>query len=178
MNKNYTKFIDFFKKHNLYDAEAFKYIEEHSIEFDYYDEEMMNIRGIYYNFNKANKLTGFTLYLPYLDNNKMTSFVRIRPYIQALFAYKELGRNYKPGADSEIMALYFEKIYLQENPIAELKNYFNRILTSIKIQDTEPKYKIALNAQDEFESYNAKNNLDFKKMQTKAKRLSRKYSRR
>lgn len=139
---------------------------------------MMNVRGIYYNFNKNNKLTGFILYLPYLDHNKMTSFIRIRPYIQALFAYKELGRNYKPEADSEIIALYFEKIYLQENPITELKNYFNRILTSIKIQDTEPKYKIALNAQDEFKSYNIQKNLDFKEMQTKARRLSKKYSQR
>ena len=178
MNKNYTAFIDFFKRHNLYDEETFKYIENHSIEFDYYDEEMMNVRGIYYNFNRANKLTGFTLYLPYIDNNKMTSFLRVRPYIQALLAYKKLGRNYKPKADSEIIVLYFEKIYLQENPIAELKNYFNTILTGIKIQDTEQKYKIALSAQDDFELYCTKNNLSFKEMQTKAKRLSRKYNRR
>ena len=87
----YKKFIDFFK-HGLYNEEIFKYIKIHTTPFDCYDEEMMNIRGIYLSYDK-NILTNFKLYLPYI-NSEIAAFINIHPYIHAIYAYQKLGKIY------------------------------------------------------------------------------------
>ena len=174
MNTYYTKFINFFKKYELYNEEIFNYIEDRTIKFDYYDEELINIRGIYYNYNKTNQLTNFKLYLPYI-NSEMTIFMNIRPYIQAIYAYTKLEKKYKANAECELIAFYFEKKYLQDNPNQEIEKYLNNIYTTIKKQETEQKYKIALNVQPDLEKYIEKNKPTFKELQKKAKKLSRNY---
>ena len=177
MNKNYyTNFINFFKKHGLYNEEIFNYIARNTTSFDYYDEELMNIRGIYYKYNELKELTSFKLYLPYIDS-EITAFMNIRPYIQAIYAYTKLGKKHKANAECETIALYFEKLYLQENPNQQLEEYLNNIHTSIKEQKTEKKYKIALNAESDLKKYIEENNPSFNELQRKAKRLSRKYRR-
>ena len=175
MNKNYyTKFINFFIKHQLYDEETFKYIERNTTRFGYYDEELMNIRGIYYSFNEIGQLTKFKLYLPYIDS-EITAFMNIRPYIQAIQAYKKIGKKYKENANIEMIALSLEKIYLKENPNQEIKEYFNKIYTSIKEQETEKKYKVALKAEPELSEYFQKNISNFTKLNRKARILARRY---
>lgn len=174
MNNNiYITFIDFFKRHGLYEEEMFKYIKNSSTSFNYYDESM-NIRGIYYVFNSNKELTGFNLCIPHIDDER-TAFINIRPYIQAIYAYKNLGKKYKINAESEMIALYFEKLYLQEHPNVELENYLNQIQESIKNDNSQTNYQIALNAQEELEKYTREKNPNFQKMQRKARRLTRKY---
>ncbi len=173
MNTNYNKFIDFFKKYNLYNEEVFNYIKQQTIIFSIYNEELMNVRGICYNYNKLEQLTSFTLYVPYINNEK-TAFMNIRPYVQAICAYPKLGKKYKTAADIEIIAFYFERLYLQDNPNQELEEYLNKIYTRIRDEETETNYKIALNAQPMLEEYAKVTNPNFKKIQNKAKKLSKK----
>lgn len=172
----YIKFINFFKKHGLYNEEAFKYIQENTKRFSYYEEELMNIRGIYYTYNENNELISFKLYLPFIDSEK-TAFINIRPYIQAIYAYTKLEKKYKDNAVCEMIAMHFEKLYLEEYPNITLQSYLNNIYTNIQKQETESKYTIALKAQKELDKYYQNKNPNFKNLQNKAKRLSRKYRR-
>lgn len=175
MNKNYyTEFINFFKRHGLYNKEIFKYIETNTEKFDYYNEDMMNIRGIYYNYDKQNNLVDFKLYLPFI-NNEITAFINIRPYIKAIYAYPKLGKKYKENAASEMIVLYFERLYLKENPSKEIETYLNNIYKSINEEKEQSKYKIALNAQSELEEFSQISNPSFQNLQKKAKKLFRKH---
>ena len=57
MEKNYYQiFIEFLKKHNLYNEEAIKYLHKQGIFFDYYEEENRDFIGCYYILNKSNVL--------------------------------------------------------------------------------------------------------------------------
>ena len=106
---------------------------------------MMNIRGIYLSYDK-NILTNFKLYLPYI-NSEITAFINIRPYIHAIYAYQKLGKIYNANAECEMVSLYFERLYPQENPNNEIEEYLNNIYVAINKERAESKYKVALIAQ-------------------------------
>lgn len=176
MNNNYyTKFIDFFKTLGLYNEIIFKYIYENTERFSYYDEEKMNIRGFYPIFFKKKELIGFKLYLPFIEN-EITAFMNIRPYIQAIHAYTKIGTKYKTNAESEMLAMYYEKLYLNQNPNEQIKDELNMIYTKIREKNTKKKYRIALNAQQELEEFCKKESPDFDKLKRKARNLTKKYS--
>lgn len=175
MKENYyTKFVNFFKKHGLYNEEIFKYINKNTERFNYYSEEITNIRGLYHYYNKYNELISFKLYLPHIEDN-ITAIINIRPYIQAIYAYPNLGKKHSSNIDVEIIAIYFEKLYLKENPDPELENYLNNIYTSIKKENNNNEYQIALNAQEKLKNYQQRKKTNLKKLQRKAKKLSKKY---
>ena len=54
------------------------------------------------------------------------------PYIQALYAYKNLGKKYKVTSEVEILAMYYERLFIKENPHQESEEYLNNIYKSIK----------------------------------------------
>lgn len=177
MKKNYyTEFINFFKKHNLYDEKIFNYIKENITLIDYRDEENRQFIGCYYVLNKKEILTKIKIFVPYIDS-PITTLINIHEYIHAITLYQYLGKKFKAKKDIEILPLLYEKLYILENPTPELKEYVVKINKSIE-ENNEEKYTVALKSQEELLKYYHENNPSLKKLQQKAKKLSRKYSHR
>ncbi|MGN1342477.1 MAG: hypothetical protein ACI4VL_04560 [Bacilli bacterium] len=68
----------------------------------------------------------------------------------------------------------YEKIYLNENPNEELERYVNMLNQKI-IESNQIEYKIALDLQNELLEYYYKIR-NFNKLESKAKKLSKKYN--
>lgn len=174
MNKKYTEFINFFKKHNLYSEEAFKYLIKNTIYFDYREEDKRPYIGYHYLTDKNSILKEIKLYLPYISDYK-TLLINIHEYIHALHLYRRLEKKYKKELDSEILPMLYEKIYLLENPneiLEEFLKYLNTLIT----ENSPQEYKIALLVQEELLKYYIEKKPSFEKLQRKARKLTRKYT--
>lgn len=173
-NVLYLKFIDFFKKHNLYDETIFKYIRENAILFDYLEEEKRPFIGCYYNYDKNKCLSKITVVVPII-NDERTLLINIHEYTHAIIIYNKLGKKYKIEKDIEMLPMLYERIYLEENKKKALEKYVQGLNQRIT-EDSEIEYQIALKYQRELLEYYYQT-YDFNKLQKKAKKLSRKYTR-
>lgn len=171
-NTLYLKFIDFFKKHNLYDEKVFKYIRENAILFDYLEEEKRAFIGCYYSYDKNKCLSKITVVVPII-NDERTLLINIHEYTHAIMLYHKLGKPCKIERDIEMLPMLFERIYLEENKNKNLEKYVKGLNESIT-EDSEIEYQIALKHQKELLEYYLKTN-NFTKLQKKARKLSRKY---
>ncbi len=145
MNIYYEKFIDFFKEHNMYDEEMFRYLRENSTLFDYRDKDMVKNIGCYYALDSKDKLKGIALVVPFIDSEK-TILINIHEYAHGITAYSKLGKKYKHTLDREIIPMLLEKIYAMQNP--ELLPFIENLNKGIINSDSED-YKIALKTIDE-----------------------------
>lgn len=167
----YLKLINFFKSHGINNDKMFNYIHK-KIEFiDNNNKDIKDLRGIYLIYDKEKKLTQFELYLPDLKDEE-TILLSIRPYVQAIYAYNNLGKKYIANYESEMMAIHFEKTYLRENPNPKLEDYLNQIYSSIRKEQDDSKYKMALDIQEQLETKITNKNNKFKKIQSMAKKLT------
>lgn len=150
MNIYYNKFIDFFKEHNMYDEEMFKYLRENSTLFDYRDEDMQKMIGCYCALDSKDRLKAISLVVPFIDSDK-TVLINIHEYAHGITAYKGLGKKYRHTLDREIVPLLLEKIYAMQNPA--LLPYVEKLNERI-INSEKKDYQIALRVVDElFEDY-------------------------
>ena len=174
MNVYYTKFIDFFKKHNLYDKEGFEYLRNNSIMFDYRDEEAISLLGwgCRWNIRNGKYLDKINLIVPFLDND-LTVLINIHEYTHGIMLYKYLGKKLKIDNDIEMLPMMYERLYFLENSTLELAKYeemYDKTISS----DSEIKYILGLKYRDELiEKYN--NGYDFNKLDRYAKKLARRY---
>lgn len=172
MNNLYTEFINFFKKHNLYDEEMFNYIRNNSILIDYREIDKRIFIGCYYISDNDGILRQIKICVPII-NNQITTLINIHEYIHAITLYKYLNKKGTIEKEDETLPMLFELLYVLENPNKELHEYLNTINNSI--QNGPSKYRIALAVQHELLEYYQKKNPSLKKLQHKAKKLSRKY---
>ena len=165
----YEKFINFLKKHNLYDEEVIQYWTKNKISFDYLEEESRCLIGCYYKIeNKI--LTKISLIVPFIDNDK-TVLINIHEYIHLLLTYHKLGYKYKLDPSREILPIFYERIFIRENETASLLNYYN-YLNSYIIEENLNEYVLALKISDILlKTYNNDNVF---KLENKAKKLVRK----
>lgn len=173
-NEAYQKFINFFQKHNLYDKEIFDYLRLNSILFDYHDEDTRPFIGCYHILDKDLKLKKIQLCIPFIMDEK-TILINIHEYTHGILLYKYLNKKIKINNDCETLPLLMERIYLEENPNQELKEYIEKLNTKIQ-KDTSieaQKYKIALSIQEELLTYYNKTH-NFDKVKNKSKKLYRK----
>lgn len=172
MNVYYTKFIDFFKKHNLYDEKVFGYLRQNSIMFDYRDEDARIFMGCNWTIRDSNYLEKINLVLPFFDND-LTILINIHEYTHGIMSYKYLGKKLKIGNDMEMLPMLYERLYFLENPTSELVRYeemYDKTISS----DSEIKYILGLKYRDELiEKYNK--GYDFNKLDKYAKKLARRY---
>lgn len=145
------KLIDFFKKHQLYNEEMFKYFEEHStmINGDY-DEERM-VTGVAYLIDKnTGILKGIHVNLPYIKPNAIDEELMldsIHELTHAIFTYPKIGKKFKRNITIETLPLLYEKLYIMENPTPKAIAYGHRLDDTI--DDEEQEYAFALKARDE-----------------------------
>jgi len=147
----YTDFINFFKKHNLYDEEIFNYINKNSTRFEYDNEELIPFIGCYYIKNSQDILQKIKLYVPYITN-QITVLINIHEYIHAIELYKKIGKKFKEDNLKEILPMLYERIYIKENPSKKLEEHLKFLNKKINENSTES-YKIALEIQDELLDY-------------------------
>lgn len=141
----YQKFIDFLKKHNLYNEEVLEYWNEHKIMFDYREEEKRDLIGWSYQLEN-NILTKMNLIVPFIDNDK-TVLINIHEYIHLLLIYNRIGKKCTIGIDKEVLPIYYERIFIRENKTKELINYYkylNNYIEKSKVKE----YIIALQVSD------------------------------
>lgn len=163
----YRKFIDFLKKHNIYDEEIVEYFNDHSTRFDYLEDEYREFIGIYYLFDKTNTLKGLNIVVPYINNDK-TILINVHEYIHLYMLYDKLDKFCVLGKDREVLPIFFERVFINENPTEELINYQQEINQSIYDNDQE-EYLLALRLSDELNDYY--DNQSFNKLNRKVKRL-------
>ena len=173
MNKQYREFINFFKRHNLYNKETFDYLSKNSIQFDYLDEDKHPYIGYHYLTDEEGNLSKIILFVPYIDSD-YTTLINIHEYIHGIILYNKLGKRYKQENDAEILPLLYEKIYLlekQNKSLELLQENLNK-----RITETSPiEYKIALDVQNEMLNYYYECNPEFNKLEQKAKKLAKRY---
>lgn len=173
MNEAYTEFINFFKKHNLYNEEAFNYIRNNSKLIDYREEEKREYIGCYYVFDQKKSLNSIKLIVPYITD-KITILINIHEYIHAIIFYQHLGKKIKIEEDIEVLPILFEQLYSNELQNPKLQKYLENLNNHIK--KTSPiEYQIALAIKQELLTYYYQKNPTFQKLQNKSKKLSKKY---
>ena len=174
MEKNYYKeFIDFLKRHNLFNKEAIEYLQKNAFFFNYLEEEYRDFIGCFFSINKKNrKLEKITLFVPYIKNEK-TLIINIHEYTHALLNYKYLGKKFNVHDDIEILPMLYEQLYQIESKSEKAQSYIN-YLNSYITKNSDIKYKIAIDTQDQMlDFYQKEKNPE--KLQIKAKKLSKKY---
>ncbi|MBQ8193152.1 MAG: hypothetical protein IJZ46_03675 [Bacilli bacterium] len=174
MNYNpYYKFIDFFKRHNLYNERVFRYIRENSTLFDYREEEYRSYISTVPVIGKDKRLKAVKLIVPHIGDDK-TILINIHEYIHALLFYNKLGKYFEIGPEIEILPLFYERLYILENPTEELIKY-KEFLDNIIIEENREEYIIALNSQEELHKYFTEGNTNIESLEKKSKKLSKKY---
>lgn len=119
----YNKFIDFFKRHGLYDIALFNYFNLNSVKINMnkYGEEKWSFIGTYPNY-KDKKLVKIKLVVPDIDSD-IAVLINIHEYIHAIMLYKYMGREYEPDIDREVLPMFYEKLYILENDSRELRDF-------------------------------------------------------
>ena len=171
--KSQENFLNFLRKHNLYDEDLLAYINNHTIIFDYLDEDRRKSIGIYSEYDKESKLRRFTLCLPSL-NSPEAELITIHFYINAIELFNHLGTTYTTTKESKILPMLYEKIYLSEYPSTALKNYIISLDKEVR-ENSDIDERIALAVQPELLKYYQEKNPSYKKLVKKAKKLSQKY---
>ncbi len=165
----YQKFIDFLKRHNLYNEEVLTYWKNNKMSFDYREEEQRELIGVYYIFKK-NILEKIQLIVPFTDNDK-TVLINIHEYIHLFLLYPYINKRCIIDKDKEVLPFYYERLYIEENNTEELKKYY-QYLNSCIIKDNIDEYTIALEISDILLSEYRNN--DIKRLQKHTKKLMKK----
>lgn len=174
MNIYYTKYINFLIKHNIYDEEVLKYIRRNSIVFDYREEDKRDFIGCFYITDKNNRVKKIKLCIPIM-NSEISVLINIHEYIHLFILHQYLNKKYQNNNDTEILPILYELLYYLDNPSNELENKI-KDLNNLVREDSPIQYKIALKSRNELLEYYQKENPSFKNLQTKAKKLMRKYN--
>lgn len=165
----HKKFIEFLKKHNLYDEEVLNYWKDNKTSFDYREEEKRDLIGCFY-ILRNNILEKIKLIVPFIESDK-TVLINIHEYIHLFLLYPKLGKKCKIGLDKEVLPIFYEKVYIQENPTPQLIEYHEYLNSFIKKSDQQ-EYIIALNLSGELlKNYKNKN---INKLDHKVKKLVKK----
>ena len=172
----YIKFINFLKKHNLYDDKFFKYFWKESIFISLFDDDYsFLIGGTAIVVDRKNRITNITPHMPYINCDKSVA-IGIYTYVQALIQITRIGK--KENYDvyyNYILPMFYEKIYINENFNDELFYYENKMRNNLS-KDNFDFYTNILNSVDSlFYSY-SKKKLNEKQIARRAKRLAKESS--
>ena len=158
MNKYYSKFIDFFERHNLYDKEVFDYLHRNSVLFDYRDDDMRPFIGSSCTL-KNGKVDKVVLCVPFIDND-ITTLINIHEYVHGLLFYQNIGKKLNNMDSIEILPMFYERLFLNENAgNSKLVDYYFKLNDSISEEDH--KYKLGLEIGDQLiDIYSKKDRLN------------------
>lgn len=128
------RIIKFFSNHNLYNKEMFDYFKKNTTYYDYKNEDYRVFNGTFYKLDSNNILTGIHICVPIVEDDK-TMLINIHEFVHAIEMYYNLGKKWIERDDTEVLPIFFEKIYIRENPSTELlkyEEYLNNCILSNK----------------------------------------------
>ena len=130
--------------------------------------------GCFY-LTKNKKVNKITLVVPYIDSD-ITTVINIHEYIHAIILYNHLNKIYSENDNSEILPMFYERLYFEENKdnesLSEHINILNRRIN--EGQDSKIiKYKIASDIQKELLNYYNKGHTSLQELNSKVKRLTK-----
>lgn len=171
----YSKFVNFLKKHELYDEKVFQYIWEKALMLDYRDEDysfLLGSCGIV--IDRKRNLLDIQPCLPFLMDDKAVAMA-IYAYINSLMLIPKVGRKYKENmVNNYVLPMFYEILYILENPTKQLLTYEQNMRNDL-LKYGSHNYKTILNCVDQLvESYKIDNSSN-KQIVRKAKRLARNY---
>ena len=163
---------DFFKRHNVYSEEMFRYLERNTYMVDYRDEEARIAIGCAYAINNITKvLEGLSICIPY-NYDDITTLISIHEITHGIIAYKHLNKKYNVDITCEALPMLYEKLYVLERQTPELIKY-EKYLDSMISDSSSDSYKYGLYVRDTLlENYN--NN--YNSMDRLTRKLVRKYN--
>ena len=165
----YRKFIDFLIEHNIYNKEELDYYESNRIQFDYQDKEQRDFIGCYCSL-KDNILIKINIIVPFIDDDK-TLLINIHEYIHFILFYPHLNKKCRIGIDKEVLPIYYERIFIEENKTKELEAYYKYLKYRI-ISNDDKAYLLALKVTDILLEKQKEENIY--KMEKRVKKLSKK----
>lgn len=163
------KYINFLKKHEIYDEKCIRYLHRHSVKINYQD---MSLIGCTLDIDRKGRLRSFIPCVPYLYNDKMVA-IYIYVYVQALELIPKLGKKYEDNFLDQLLPLFYLKLYLTENANEALWTYDQSIRNTL-LEDQTNQSKILLQSLDRLIGNYYQENSEAKKMGKKAKRLAKK----
>lgn len=164
----FDKFIDFLKQHDLYDEEIFKYYWDNTFMFDYIDDELRRFIGCSFILDGNNCLKGIMACAPFIEDDR-TVLINIHEYVHVLLMYPYIGKKCDIGRDIEVLAIFYEKLYVLENNNPELDKYSNYLDSKIYYTN-EKEYVLGLALRDKLNRLYDKG-YSVKKLEKTAKRL-------
>ena len=170
-NDFYLKFINFLKKHNLYDEKVLKYVFNESIAIDInnYDFVLGSCHLVIN--NKNGKLEQIIPCMPNIMDD-YSVIIAIFTYVNTLLLLPKLNKYYDDNCFSYYFTpLFYENIYVLENSSVELLEYeIDRRKQFLK--HSPDKFKFIFNFIDnEIRCY--KDNSNNKQLAKKVKRLAK-----
>ena len=118
----FDKFVEFIRKHKLYQRDSLAFISERTTYLDYENINERDFIGCYYDVDKFGRVVDFKVYVPKIADEK-TLLINIHEYVHAFILYKLLNKNYDIGLEKEVLPLMYEKICILENEEFSLKKY-------------------------------------------------------
>ena len=162
--------IDFFKRHNLYDEEMFKYLDSHTDMIDYYNNPEARVCIGAGHHTENGRVVRLRICIPYPVDYK-TTLICIHEIVHGIIEYKHLNKKPIEEIRKEALPFVYEKLYLDEINNEDM-NKFEDYLNDFNVDKNNP-YSFALYARDCLvENYNK----DFKKMDKLSKKLVKKYN--
>lgn len=160
--------ISFFKRHNLYDEEMFKYLQSNTTMLDYHNEEQRDFIGCFYTFLNNNILKSIHLNIPYVYDD-ITMLINVHEIVHGIEMYKYLNKKAKITNMCEVLPILYEKIYIEETNNDNLRKFQQELNKKIK-PSNETYYKAIKIIDELYLSYN----YDFNEMQKISKKLIKK----
>lgn len=164
----FNKFIDFLKQHNLYDEEIFKYYWDNTFTFNYIDDELRRFIGCNFILDGNNCLKRIMACAPFIEDDR-TILINIHEYVHVFLMYHYIGKKCDIGMDIEVLAIFYEKLYVLENNNPELDKYSNYLDSKIYYTN-EKEYVLGLALRDKLNKLYNKG-YRVKKLEKSAKRL-------
>lgn len=146
MIKYNDELISFFKRHNLYDEEMFKYLQNNTTMIDYHIKEQRDLIGCFYTFVNNNILKTIHLNVPYIYDD-ITMLINIHEIVHGIELYKKLNKKAKINNMCEILPILYEKIYIEETNNDDLRKYHQQVNNNIGRKDK--RYHIAFSIIEE-----------------------------
>ena len=168
----YNKFINFLRQNNLYDVKSFSYWKKNRILFDYQEREKRDLIGCFYQFNKNNILKEIKLIVPYLKNDK-TVLINIHEFIHMLLLYPKLNKKCEIGIDKEILPIFYERLFIEQENTKELYEYY-QYLNQYITNSNQLEYILAMNLSEQVKDIYPQRNIYI--LEKKVKRLVKQHN--
>lgn len=168
------KFINFLKKHDLYDEKVLKYLFEQSVDSNV-DEHDFLLGSCHVVINNKNgKLEQIIPCMPNIMDD-YSVMIAIYTYVNTLLLFPKLNKTYDSDLFyNDFLPLFYKKLYILENPVAQLLVH-DKLMQERLLKVSPNKFKYIFELIDSLTCNYNKNNSDSRKIAKKAKRLARTY---